>query len=113
MFLIVRFAGRNGDAHTFSGFDAAHGTIQGHGVIGGETGAEASADPEEIFGFDEHAVFGNVAGASLEERGAPLDFERRLIAVARRSPPLVAATPCIPHGHGRETPHSYWRAEVE
>src|SRR5271154_4931088 len=110
---MLRFACGDGDPHAFARFDAAHGAIESDRVIGGEAGAEAGADPEQVFGFDEHAVFGDVAGAAFEASGTPLDFEGRLKLVARRSSPFVVATRDVLHRHGRETPHGRWRAKVE
>ncbi len=114
MTLGLIFAKFNGNAHPEAGLNTADRTFQPHGPIDGQARAKARADPKYIVGLNKHPSFADIACTGAQTSRTPFDLHDSLIAVARRSPTVRAASFRFSHVHGRGTLRVIkWRAKVE
>src|SRR5215831_10813501 len=75
--LVVKFAvlflKGDRDTHTLPRLDALDETVDRNGALELKVRSETGAHPEGIEGLDEHAAGADVAGASTQRSGTPLD----------------------------------------
>jgi hypothetical protein len=93
----------NGYTHALPGFHALNRAIHPNRAFDRESRAKTGAHPENVIRLDEHSVLADVPCASPQPSRAPLDFQRGLIPVTRRSPALQLVLPRFPHVHGNGT----------
>ena len=90
---------RNRNAHATTWFNTFYRTDDFDRMIQHEVRGEASADPQWIDGFDEHAIRTDVAGACAKHCRAPFDIEAGTEVVTWRPAAFEPASRCVCNAH--------------